>query len=671
MIAIVVLAAAASAAASVAAEATANGGLWYWPPVDGVPRPHAPLGDDPVAAPGDPAKLAADTQLMGHADPALIAGGAGIRQKDYRTLGRMYGFSELLLRRNDTLRLPPECLGAVDTAASMKGSNEDFVAFFRRYHTASQIYGYMRWLATLPFGKGHTAAEVLFLGKSAEGRPIRALHLTFGDRATAAASASAAAAAGSTKKKRKRLRRGAGRDRATLVVLGGMHGREWTTSLSVLWSATQIMRECATAGGDDSGGGERPPCRFPHVSFRFIPLVNPDGLAYTQKDEGDVPHDRAVESYLAETRESANALLSAAAVRVAKRKKVHLRSYLPRYWRKNRAKNAAQQDRGAPRASRGVDLNRNWGPRSLWGKGAKQGWSELYQGPGPGSEPEAKAVSSHVLAYVDGASSGLLDVHCCMAALLEPFAAHDFPPEEKEVWEGLGRSLVRSVNEAGLAVVRRRAAHAARRKRSATLLPHDLHPPGPYRSAAPGAPARLAALVPGAPPFVERGEYPFAGPRAPGNYTYRARVGAMQVWAAAREEARANGRKAWTSSSGVATGWAYSPRGGGLRYVFNLETRGGMVTPCRELLPIAQEVLAAVFTYAARIEADFMAAAERLGGGVAAYGYSAPRGQKQGWERLAAATAGSRGGKPGGGVEVQPYTLFRRAVADHRAKGGA
>mmetsp|Transcript_3828 Transcript_3828/g.7406 ORF Transcript_3828/g.7406 Transcript_3828/m.7406 type:complete len:462 (+) Transcript_3828:119-1504(+) len=146
---------------------------------------------------------------------------------------------------------------------------------------------------------------------------------------------------------------GAGHGEVTDVfLLAGMHAREWITTASVLCMLQSRAEEIARLLVKNQ------------LRLVVLPLLNPDGYLFSRK--------------------------------------------VYRHQRKTRSKHPIMHP------YTGVDLNRNFGIENVsWGFGNPTGYkSELYQGPEPFSEPEAKAVRWVVDEFLYERAV-VLDVHCC------------------------------------------------------------------------------------------------------------------------------------------------------------------------------------------------------------------------------------------------------------------
>jgi hypothetical protein len=107
------------------------------------------------------------------------------------------------------------------------------------------------------------------------------------------------------------------------------------------------------------------------------------------------------------------------------------------------------------------DKNRNFGsPGSgVWGsdnktKSLRVKDSDVFQGPRGFSEPETRALRDLTAAQgALGRLSALLDVHCCIGAVLTS-PAGGMPPEEQARMRGAAGRVADAVNEAGRGVTK-------------------------------------------------------------------------------------------------------------------------------------------------------------------------------------------------------------------------
>jgi len=183
-----------------------------------------------------------------------------------------------------------------------------------------------------------------------------------------------------------------------VLAMAGLHAREWTAVMALLRALESLVKDPPRV---DSG-----------MLLYVVPVANPDGLA---RSFGAGTH--------AKQKFSKGELVTDAAVP-------------DRLWRKN---------------GRGVDLNRNFGPAgAVFGldnrtKSLRLEDADVFQGPRAFSEPETLAL--HRLTSPGGPLdrlSAVLDVHCCIGALLLPPGQPASPVADR---------VVAAVNRAGEGVV--------------------------------------------------------------------------------------------------------------------------------------------------------------------------------------------------------------------------
>jgi len=168
-----------------------------------------------------------------------------------------------------------------------------------QYHTLEEIYGYLEAVARRFPGR----VQLFTIGKTAEQRPIKALEVT---------------------------NNASDPDYVWLDAL--THAREWITATTLLYTMDRILAAQPKA----ANGGP-----IFSKNYIIVPVVNPDGYAYTWSTN--------------------------------------------RMWRKNRS-------RSSSRCS-GADLNRNF-DHSFGGEGSSSDpCSHIYSGAYPTSEPETRALS--------------------------------------------------------------------------------------------------------------------------------------------------------------------------------------------------------------------------------------------------------------------------------------
>ena len=229
--------------------------------------------------------------------------------------------------------------------------------FFDDFRGPAAVDNYM---ASLAARHPDTTATLHTIGRSVEGRAITALSLG--------------------------ARRPDAPDAPAMLVLGGMHAREWISPMAAAYVAAALLGE---QGGEQDGGRLTAGDVLARAAVHVVPVVNPDGLAYALN--ASTPAQRA-------------------------------RGTGARNWRKNRG--AVD---GATGVAQGVDINRNFGIAGVsFGHGAKRPRDVLYEGPAAFSEPETAAVRDFVLALQrrhrgGGGLRGVVDVHCCAKVVFTPF----------------------------------------------------------------------------------------------------------------------------------------------------------------------------------------------------------------------------------------------------------
>lgn len=152
-----------------------------------------------------------------------------------------------------------------------------------------------------------------------------------------------------------------GRSTAQLLVVGGMHAREWASIVGVMYTAEQLLLRHASSTDTNAS-------LLDHVEVVVVPVANPDGYVFAFGPPGS--EDGVCD----------NANYTAGACN--------------RLWRKTRAPH-----RLMPQCV-GVDLNRNWpldwGFRGVGGSIESSYCSELWHGEAPLSAPESQAVRACV-----------------------------------------------------------------------------------------------------------------------------------------------------------------------------------------------------------------------------------------------------------------------------------
>lgn len=225
--------------------------------------------------------------------------------------------------------LPTPAAGAID---------------FSNFHTPSQVDAELTALAA-----AHpTVAAIHTLGTSVEGRPIRALKISDN--------------VGTDEP-----------DEGDVVFVALHHAREWLAAEMGLYLAEYLVTQLSSDPILSSCMGD--------LEVWVIPVLNPDGYAYTAAPGGD------------------------------------------RFWRKNRRNNGD--------GTTGVDLNRNysyqWGGGPGTGSpGAGNSWEDTYWGPSAFSEPETVAFRD----FVQGLDHprALLTYHSFSELFLRPWSYSNADP---------------------------------------------------------------------------------------------------------------------------------------------------------------------------------------------------------------------------------------------------
>ena len=173
-----------------------------------------------------------------------------------------------------------------------------------------------------------------------------------------------------------------GGEKPAVLFNGTQHAREWISPPSTMYIADTLAD---LYGIDPTITG-----LLDRVEVIVIPIVNPDGYAFTYEAGGD------------------------------------------RYWRKNR------RDNGGSCA--GVDLNRNWG--SDWNGGqstSNDPCSDVYVGPSSMSEPEVQALANYCLNH--GNIKAQIDYHAFSQLILEPRGYTTAPPPDWDELHALGGAM--------------------------------------------------------------------------------------------------------------------------------------------------------------------------------------------------------------------------------------
>jgi murein tripeptide amidase MpaA len=218
--------------------------------------------------------------------------------------------------------------------------------WFAEYKNYAAVDAYLDTLAR----RHPELVELEQIGTSVEGRRIRALRID--------------ATAGEAK---------------TIVLNGGQHAREWIGVMTTTCVADRLLR----------GHGTDPRIRgaLERHAFAIVPLVNPDGYAYSWETD--------------------------------------------RYWRKNRQE------------PHGVDLNRNW-PVGFGGNGSSSNKrSQIYRGPHAFSEPETKALRDLVMGQDVVAH---IDFHAYGQLILYPWSHTKKPAPHRDRFAALGDAMASAIH---------------------------------------------------------------------------------------------------------------------------------------------------------------------------------------------------------------------------------
>jgi murein tripeptide amidase MpaA len=229
-------------------------------------------------------------------------------------------------------------------------------SFFDNYQKYEAIVDYLKTLAvTYP----DLTTYVASIGKTIQGRDIPAIRI--GTKPTT--------------------------NKPQLFVSGGQHAREWISPATVLYIVTDLLETFRT--------NQRVNAIMTQYEIIVVPLVNPDGYAFTSATGGN------------------------------------------RLWRKNRRLNTG--------GSYGVDLNRNWDEK--WGGdgSSRTPTSDTYCGTAPFSEPETTAVSNYLLLNARNIK-GAIDYHSYSQLILSPYGdTRANPPnvvDLKANGDGIARAIL-------------------------------------------------------------------------------------------------------------------------------------------------------------------------------------------------------------------------------------
>jgi len=171
-----------------------------------------------------------------------------------------------------------------------------------------------------------------------------------------------------------------GTDKKNIWFHAQQHAREWIGGATM-----QYIVDKLTSG---YGSDNRITSILDKVNFVIVPVMNPDGYAYSWTTN--------------------------------------------RMWRKNRN-------------GQGVDLNRNWPDHwALNGGASTSPSSDTYKGPSPASEKEVKALMAAYLSYADG-MVGAIDFHSYSQLLLRPYGWTNNKSPDEASFVKLGEAMKKDI----------------------------------------------------------------------------------------------------------------------------------------------------------------------------------------------------------------------------------
>jgi len=232
-------------------------------------------------------------------------------------------------------------------------------SFFTTYRTLAEIDAKLDALAAA----APTLASTFTIGNSFQARPIRGIRISAPDLAGNPRSA-----------------------RPAVLFNGTQHAREWISPATNMYIADSLV--------EGYGVDPRITTVLQTTEIIVIPVVNPDGYAFTWQSPGG-----------------------------------------NRLWRKNRRANAG--------GTIGVDLNRNWS-FGWGGLGASTTpSSDTYRGPSPFSEPESAAMRD----FISGEPRirATIDFHSYSQLILSPWGNIPDLPPEAVLFDDLNAQLVASI----------------------------------------------------------------------------------------------------------------------------------------------------------------------------------------------------------------------------------
>ncbi|XP_057376150.1 uncharacterized protein LOC130697054, partial [Daphnia carinata] len=250
---------------------------------------------------------------------------------------------------------------------------------WERYHPLEDIDSYLEYLK-VTFPNFVTVTEI---GRTTEGRPIKAA----------------------------RFHQEGGRsDKKTILLDAGIHAREWITPATI----TYMMREIVD-------NPEKYHCIMNQFDWLFVPVLNPDGYAYTHT------HNRMWRKTRSQTesiifRQSAEASLIADRITRFEDDPILDDDILD----KLRAKVASPK---VSLSCTGADANRNFDYYWLSGGSSRNPCSDTFAGSKPFSEPESRALRDLVLDNKDHLAM-YISLHAYSQMWLIPWGHKQEKPED-------------------------------------------------------------------------------------------------------------------------------------------------------------------------------------------------------------------------------------------------
>jgi len=178
------------------------------------------------------------------------------------------------------------------------------------------------------------------------------------------------------------------KDKIRIVYNSGQHAREWIT----ITTLNYILNEFLTNYGVNATFTKL----IDEIDWTFVPILNVDGYDYTFSND--------------------------------------------RMWRKNRKLN--------PGGCYGVDNNRNWPYQWNRGGTSTNPCSEIFHGPGPGTEPENMAIANYIFQNRQKVK-GYIDIHSYSQLWMSPYGwTNSYPPDYTQIREMMLSivSMIRSVH---------------------------------------------------------------------------------------------------------------------------------------------------------------------------------------------------------------------------------